>query len=380
MGNSGLNLVSKILDIALLQTYWQFSKSQNTIHMNILLVTGPNISLKQPFQSGIEAFVVSFADHLIYKGHNVDVVAGDADSSSKFNIVNPFRKSTVNHPTYYRHKLETSQFEDLDTDIYDIIHYNMFYPHLIKVGMFFKKKSFLSLHSPAYSERILVFKKLFEEEDLTFVAISQRIKRQYDAALQADIPLINNGIQLDDWHSTTSRKSRYLLWSARITKEKNVVDAIKLANGMGLDLKIVGRIVDKEYFECEVQPQLKERIQYMGHVSQNELRCLSQGAIAYLATATWQEPFGLAALEMLASGIPVIGYDTAVPQEWEHESVLKTGSMHWQDLVGLVEQSETISSESCRVFASSMSIEQMTLEYLQLFGEETPNNRVALQL
>lgn len=337
--------------------------------MNILLVSGPGISLKEPYNSGIEAFIVSFANQLVEKGHTVDVVANEAEASAKFMLVNPFRASFSAKPNFLKRFKEKQKFKNLDVGSYDVIHYNMFYPHLLEAGLHFNKTSFLTLHSPADEKRISAYKKLSQQSDVTFVAISERVKQQWDQALGIDMPLINNGIDMDLWPTKSSENREYLLWSARINEEKNVAAAICLAKYMQLPLRIAGRIVDQNYFDEQVKPHLNDQIQYVGHVTQLQLSSLAKKASAYLATATWQEPFGLAALEMLASGVPIVGFHTAVPTNWDHESILTTASHRWQDLVELVKKSDAISPVKCREFASTMNIENMTSNYVKLYRE-----------
>ena len=337
--------------------------------MTILLVSGPGISLQEPYNSGIEAFIVSLASQLVDEGHVVDVVADEAEVGAKFRLVNPFPASALEKPNFFKRFKQKRQFKNLDVDSYDVIHYNMFYPHLLTAGLHFNKTSFLTLHSPADKKRISAYKKLSRRSDVTFVAISERVKRQWDQALGIDMPLIYNGINMDLWPTKRSGDREYLLWSARINQEKNVAAAICVAKQMQLPLKIAGRIVDRHYFDEHVKPHLNNQIQYVGHVTQRELSSLAQKASAYLATATWQEPFGLAALEMLASGVPVVGFDTAVPPSWEHESVSTTASLRWQDLVELVRKSNAISPVACKEFASNMNSQTMTSNYVKLYRD-----------
>ena len=337
--------------------------------MNILLVSGPGISLKEPYNSGIEAFIVSLASQLIKEGHVVDIVAGEAEPGAGFTLITPFPGSTTDKPNFFTRFNQKRQFKNLDVDAYDVIHYNMFYPHLLEAGLHFNKPSFLTLHSPADKKRIAVYKKLSKRSDLTFVAISERVKCEWDRALGIDIPLIDNGIDMNRWPTSNSSSREYLLWSARINEEKNVAAAIRVAKHMRLPLKIAGRIADQLYFEKTVKPHLDNQIEYVGHVTQRELSRLATKASAYLATATWQEPFGLAALEMLASGVPVVGFDTAVPPGWAHESVATTASLRWQDLVELVRKSHAISPSTCASFASNMTIQTMTSNYVKLYRD-----------
>ncbi len=347
--------------------------------MNILLVSGPGISLKEPYNSGIEAFIVSLANQLIDEGHNVDIVAEKADADAKFTLVKPFSASTSNQSEYSNIAEEKSQFERLNTDKYDVVHYNMFYPHLITAGLQFNKPLFLTLHSPADHKRVSAYQGLAQRGDITFIAISERVKQQWDDALSLNIPLISNGIDVNLWPAIGARRRKYLLWSARINEEKNVAAAISLAIHMQLPLIIAGRITDQHYFDEMVKPHLNSQIQYVGHVTQRELSRLAKNAIAYLATATWQEPFGLAALEMLASGVPVVGFNTAVPPDWKHETVLTTASLLWQDLSELVEQSQIISSDACREFASNMNVQSMTVEYLDLYKKVVLNEAAFIE-
>ncbi|MET0242913.1 MAG: glycosyltransferase [Flavitalea sp.] len=345
--------------------------------MNILLVSGPGISLKEPYNSGIESFMVSFANKLVEEGHNVDVVALEADANCKFRVLNPFRvfKRT---PPFFKRLQELRQFKNLDVSHYDVIHYNMFYPHLLKAGLTFNKPLFLTLHSPADKKRILAYKKLSRQGDITFAAISERVRLQWEQALAKQIPLIHNGIDLTLWPTKKHSGSGYLLWSARINKEKNVADAIRLAKHMQLPLRIAGRIVDQDYFDSEVKPFLNDQIQYAGHLTRRELSSLAKQAAVFLATATWQEPFGLAALEMLSSGVPVVGYQTAVPPDWTDQSVMTTRSHRWQDLEKLVVKSNSITPADCKNFASTFGIHQMTLNYLQLYSQKAAKDKNSL--
>jgi UDP-glucose:tetrahydrobiopterin glucosyltransferase len=260
--------------------------------MNILLVSGPGISLKEPYNSGIEAFIVSLANQLADEGHTVDVVAQKAEANAKFRLVNPFSPVATDNPDFFTRLNQQRQFRNLDVDSYDVIHYNMFYPHLLEAGLHFGKTSFLTLHSPADSKRIAAYKKLTLQGDLEFVAISERVKRQWDLALDMDIPLIHNGIDMDLWPTNSSRNGEYLLWSARINEEKNVAAAIRVAKHMQLPLKIAGRIADQHYFDEQVKPHLNDQIQYVGHVTQREFSSLANKAFwfGYAGNAGQRRP------------------------------------------------------------------------------------------
>lgn len=337
--------------------------------MHILLVSGPDISLKEPYNSGIESFMVMLANQLVKAGNTVDVIARDADPAVSFTVIDPFVKARPIRNPLLRVKAERRAFAAIDTDAYDVIHYNMLYPHLYEAGAAFHKPSILTLHSPIGTKRLRAYKKFDRIADVTFVAISERSKEVWESALHVETPLIHNGIDLTLWPVKPEHHDDYLLWSARITEDKNPLAAIKLAQHLGKPLKIAGKIVDKRYFATRVKPYLNDKIQYVGHLKQQRLSELAQNASAYLATATWQEPFGLAALEMLASGVPVVGFDTAVPPDWNTECASVVPSTKWQDLIAPLESSPAITPQMCRSFATTMSIRHMAENYTHLYDE-----------
>jgi glycosyltransferase involved in cell wall biosynthesis len=335
--------------------------------MNILLVSGPGINLKEPYDSGIESFIVSLANELINRGHNVDVVAEIAEPTAKFTVIDPFVKSKKIANKWLRKRQEQAEFASLDTASYDIVHYNMFYPHLIKTGRKFHKPSLLSLHSPVDRRRLKVYKKLPRHMDMAFVAVSDRIQEQWDAVLPVETTLIYNGIDMKRWKVKKALGGDHLLWSGRINDSKNPLAAILLAQHLNRKLIIAGKITDKDYFESTVKPYLNEQIVYVGHKTQEDLNKLAQNATAYLATATWQEPFGLASLEMLASGVPVVGFKTAIPPLWNNQCINTTSSANWGDLLSPLRASEFVTPTQCRDFASTMSIETMANDYIALY-------------
>jgi glycosyltransferase involved in cell wall biosynthesis len=159
-----------------------------------------------------------------------------------------------------------------------------------------------------------------------------------------------------------------LLWTARINEEKNVAAAIALAKHLKQPLKIAGRITDQHYFDTAVKPHLNDQIQYIGHATQQTLKRLASRAIAFLATAQWQEPFGLNTLEMLAAGVPVVGFASAIPPDLRDQHVsIAVDSNYWHDLIEPLQSVQSTNAKQCRHFAQTMNIENMTKKYLNLY-------------
>jgi glycosyltransferase involved in cell wall biosynthesis len=108
------------------------------------------------------------------------------------------------------------------------------------------------------------------------------------------------------------RPGDYLAFVGRITPEKGVADAIELARRVRLPLRMAAKVYDdheQAHFEEVVQPALDDpdvEIEFLGEVGQHERDPLYAGARATVMLGAWPEPFGLVAIESLATGTPVI--------------------------------------------------------------------------
>ena len=77
----------------------------------------------------------------------------------------------------------------------------------------------------------------------------------------------------------------------------------------GVPLKIAAKVdaVDREYFAEVIEPRIKPpMIEYIGEIDDAQKSDFLGGALALLFTIDWPEPFGLAMIEALACGTPVI--------------------------------------------------------------------------
>jgi len=344
--------------------------------MKILLVAGPFISLREPYNGGTEAFIVEHANALVRLGHTVDVIAKDADERNLFQVVE-FHESPLSmkddsyrpcpEPLGQQH-YQTLQYGMFNVSHYDVIHYNSFIPEIYAVGALHKIPGVLTLHLPPTEKFVLMYQFFIKHAPVIPIGISKRMSEQWKVSLGKEVEVILNGIVLDKWKLNARNPDGYLLWSGRITKEKNVEAAIHLANDLKLPLKIVGPIFDKKYFHEYVQPQLSERIEYISHATQQQLSRLAAGASAYLATATWEEPFGLSTVEMLASGLPVVGFNTAIPPELRCENIsIAVDSHDWRDLIEPLEITKKSEPEACRNFAASFDMTKTSAAYVKVY-------------
>ena len=166
--------------------------------MKILLVAAPFISLREPYNSGIEAFVVEHANELVRMGHKVDVIAKDADEKNLFQVIefheSPFSMKDDSYrpcPEWLgQQHYQSLQYGMLDVSGYDVIHYNSFVPEIYEVAALLKTPGVLSLHLPPMEKSVLMYKFFMKHAPVLPVGISNQIGEQWEPLLNKEIETI----------------------------------------------------------------------------------------------------------------------------------------------------------------------------------------------
>ena len=155
-----------------------------------------------------------------------------------------------------------------------------------------------------------------------FVTVSRANAASWEAAGVRVRGVILNGVDLSTI-PFTREGGRYLLHAGRISPEKGVDTALTIAARLGRELLLVGGVYDQRYHAEAVRPRVREArawqlgepavstfggATYIGPRTRSEVHRLMGGAAAVLMPVRWDEPFGLVALEALATGTPVVAY------------------------------------------------------------------------
>ena len=97
------------------------------------------------------------------------------------------------------------------------------------------------------------------------------------------------------------------LIAGRISPEKGVACAVRVARRAGLKPLVVGDVYDRAYFDSEVAPLL-EPDEVSAAVPRDQLWKLMARSRVCLAAVRWEEPFGLTFAEAQVAGCPVAGF------------------------------------------------------------------------
>ena len=124
--------------------------------------------------------------------------------------------------------------------------------------------------------------------------------------------VVHNGLTLDS-APFERRRSDALCFIGRVAIEKGIVEAIDIARIANRPLRIAAKIAptgpEHEYYEEVFVPALEaagSSVEFLGEVSGSERDELLSDSYAALMPGAWPEPFGLAAIEALACGTPVL--------------------------------------------------------------------------
>lgn len=192
-------------------------------------------------------------------------------------------------------------------------------------------------------------------------------------AASTDLPIVrvvHHGVDLADF-PTGDGGGGYVAVLSRMAPEKGVHRAIKVARAAGVRLRIAAKMREPRelaYFEEFVEPHLGDDIEYIGEVDVDGKRALLAGAAALLNPIEWAEPFGMAMVEALACGTPVVGSALgAAPEIVEHGVSGFLGSTDDALVEGLRSIGD-IDRDACRRRVSEhFSVGRMVGEYEQVY-------------
>jgi glycosyltransferase involved in cell wall biosynthesis len=136
-------------------------------------------------------------------------------------------------------------------------------------------------------------------------AVSHSAQDAWQNALHREVIAIPNGIP--GRPPVLEARRPWALIAGRISREKGVATALRVAREAGLEAIVVGEVQDRDYFEQEVRPQL-DGARMVGVLSRPGLWHLMAGASVVLMPVEWDEPFGMVAAEAQRIGCPVVGY------------------------------------------------------------------------
>ncbi len=189
--------------------------------------------------------------------------------------------------------------------------------------------------------------------------VAKRVKKFYRKSAQVIYP----PVKVTEIVSKTKNvgKGDYYLVAGRIAGAKGVDLAMRAANKLEVKLKIAGEFAGIRWGKQEIDELRTKNTEFLGRVSDEELYQLYAGARAFLALMQ-DEDFGIAPVEAMAAGTPVVAYKSGGYLETVIEG--KTGTFFEEyDVESLMEamkrvEGMKIKKEDCQKQAEQFSKEK----------------------
>ncbi len=267
---------------------------------------------------GTERVVSALTEELVAMGHDVTLFAsGDSITSAKLDAVWP--RALRLDPTVkdwiaaYMRMLELVRRR---ADEFDVLHFHVDY---FPSSLFSRQSTpFLTtIHGrvdlPEYAE----IYNLFPDVPMVSISDNQRLPLPDLGWVET----VLHGIP-ENLLTPQPGPQDYLAFLGRISPEKGIEAAIRIAGRVGMKLKVAAKVdvADKAYFDNSVAPLLKNaNVEFVGEINDAQKPAFLSGAHALLFPIDWPEPFGLVMIESMACGCPVIAFRRgSVPEVMDH--------------------------------------------------------------
>jgi glycosyltransferase involved in cell wall biosynthesis len=320
-----------------------------------------------PKTAGGTGRVVSYlTEELVRRGHDVTLFAsGDSETSANLFATCPQSlKSRAGCRDQIVHHVLLAEHIFKHADEFDVIHSHIeYFPF-----------SLARRHSTPVVTTLhwsLDFMKqdwepiLSEFSELRFISISNAQRKTF--------PWLNwqgtvyHGLP-KDLYQPNEGGGKYLAFLARLSPEKGVKTAIEIALKAGIELRIAGDISHADFFK-QIQPYFKHPlIEYVGEISQKDKNEFLGNAYALLFPVDVHEAFGLAMIEAMACGTPVIARDRGSIREVVDEGLTGFVFDEPDAAVPLIERVSQLNRQQVRLVSEErFSDTRMTADYLTIY-------------
>lgn len=333
--------------------------------MRIALIAPPWLPVPPPAYGGTELVIDLLARGLVAAGHEVTL----------------YTVGTSTCPVERRHRYDVAQwsaeggasvlrelahvtwaYEDLG-DV-DVVH-----DHTLAgpfVGSLARHHIVTTNHGPFRSDDIRQVYRSYPPR-VAVIAISHDQAATHDGPIAA---VIHHGVDVESYR-TDAVRGDHLLFLGRMHPDKGAHLAIEIARRAGRPLLIAAKMREPKehaYFNHVVRPILGDGIDYVGEADREAKRELLAGAAALVNPIQWSEPFGLAMVEALASGTPVVTTRWGAAPEIVHDGVTGFVCDDVDGMVAAVADVDGLDRSACRRAAERrFSIERMSKDHADLY-------------
>jgi len=340
--------------------------------LHVALVAPPWYPVPPHGYGGIELVVSLLDRELRRQGHHVSVLAAEGSPGAVVCAPRGWHQDLgaqqqgVREATYASRVLRA--IASLGT--VDVVHDHAAAATLVTLAAGTSTPVVHTVHGPLLSAERAFYSELGGRVGLVAISESQR-----NSAPNLNwIGRVFNAVDVDDLEvCARSEKEPYLLCLARICEDKGQHIAIEVARRAGVRLVLAGKIeataAGNRYFDRAVAPHIDGlHVVHVPNAFGSEKRRLLSRATALLAPLQWDEPFGLATVEAMASGTPAIASRRGAAPELIDPGVTGFLVADVEEMVTAVRESHRIDPLRCaEVTRKRFNAAAMATGYLSLY-------------
>ncbi len=327
--------------------------------MRIAQVAPPFESVPPAFYGGTERVVSLVTEELVRRGHEVTLFAS-GDSTTSARLVPTveaalWRQAAVHDPQVFLAITLGEVYRRAARGEFDIIHSHLDFL-AFPCAALVPTPTVTTLHGRLDLPDLARVYARFSDQPVVSISDHQRLPLPgarwagtvYNAVDLARLPFQPRG-------------GDYLAFLGRISPEKGLDHAIRIAQKVGLPLRVSARMplrdtdnpsvrADWEYYHTSIEPLLHEpgSVEIEGELEDAEKARFLGGARALLFPIDWPEPFGLVMAEALACGTPVVARRRgSVPEVISHGVTGWIGETD-EELAGFCLQLDQLDRAVCR--------------------------------
>lgn len=324
-------------------------------------------SVPPHYYGGTERVVSYLTEELVREGHDVTLFAtGDSVTSARLVAATPrsLRSDRYCEDQFAHHMILLDKLFD-EIDQYEFVHFHIDYLHYALTSRH-HIANVTTLHGRLNLPDLVPLYQQFSRMPVISISEAQREPLpwlNWQGTVYHGLP-----VHMLKFHP---EPGKYLAFMGRISPEKRLDRAIRIAHRVGVELRIAAKVdpKDEEYFTDVIVPLIKPPyVDYIGEIGEKEKDDFLGNAFALLFPIDWPEPFGLVMIEANACGTPVIAYDNgSVPEVIENgvNGIIVNGI---EDAVRAVQKVQELSRQKCRqVFEQRFTAERMATDYLKIY-------------
>jgi glycosyltransferase involved in cell wall biosynthesis len=276
-------------------------------------------SVPPKLYGGTERVVSYLTEELVRLGHDVTLFAS-ADSQTAARLVacaprglrlDPNIVDALPHHLLMIERVRSRAHE------FDVLHFHVEHVHL-PLFRPHARKCITTLHGRLDLPDLAALYREFD--DMPLVSISDAQRKPLSFAHWAGT--VYHGLPEPVCPFNPAPRGQYLAFLGRMSPEKGVERAIEIARRSGRRLRIAAKVdrLEEDYYRSRVAPLLADPlIEFVGEVGEEDKPVFLGNAAALLFPIDWPEPFGLAMIEAMSCGTPVIAWPNgSVPEIVEH--------------------------------------------------------------